>query len=151
MWESRVKAQKKQRHKTTALLATYETSGENPTGGNLCAKFAYVTLTTVRVHLFQIASFFAFYSGIIATGRRFVKAFIPKSGKLFRRAKCITESLCTKNEKNAFSGLLFEKTVLQYNAYLPVAQLDSASDSDSEGRRFESFRVGHQDTRKGSV
>ena len=26
--------------------------------------------------------------------------------------------------------------------HLPVAQLDSASDSDSEGRRFESFRVG---------
>ena len=25
---------------------------------------------------------------------------------------------------------------------LPVAQLDSASDSDSEGRRFESYRVG---------
>ena len=28
--------------------------------------------------------------------------------------------------------------------YLPVAQLDSASDSDSEGRRFESFRVGQK-------
>ena len=28
--------------------------------------------------------------------------------------------------------------------FLPVAQLDSASDSDSEGRRFESYRVGHQ-------
>ena len=26
--------------------------------------------------------------------------------------------------------------------YLPVAQLDSASDSDSEGRRFKSFRAG---------
>ena len=26
--------------------------------------------------------------------------------------------------------------------YLPVAQLDSASDSDSEGQRFESARVG---------
>ena len=26
--------------------------------------------------------------------------------------------------------------------FLPVAQLDSASDSDSEGRRFESYRVG---------
>ena len=53
-------------------------------------------------------------------------------------------SLGGKNEKNAFSGLLFEKTVLQYNAYLPVAQLDSASDSDSEGRRFESCRVGQK-------
>ena len=29
------------------------------------------------------------------------------------------------------------------NKHLPVAQLDSASDSDSEGRRFESCRVGH--------
>ena len=28
--------------------------------------------------------------------------------------------------------------------FLPVAQLDSASDSDSEGRRFESFRVGQK-------
>ena len=27
---------------------------------------------------------------------------------------------------------------------LPVAQLDSASDSDSEGRRFESYRVGQK-------
>ena len=49
-----------------------------------------------------------------------------------------------KNEKNAFSGLLFRFSVLQYNAYLPVAQLDSASDSDSEGRRFESCRVGQK-------
>ena len=33
----------------------------------------------------------------------------------------------------------------QYNLiFLPVAQLDSASDSDSEGRRFESYRVGQQ-------
>ena len=33
-----------------------------------------------------------------------------------------------------------------YNSifYLPVAQLDSASDSDSEGRRFKSFRVGQK-------
>ena len=30
--------------------------------------------------------------------------------------------------------------------YLPVAQLDSASDSDSEGRRFESYRVGQNKT-----
>ena len=32
-----------------------------------------------------------------------------------------------------------------------MAQLDSASDSDSEGRRFESCRVGQKDTRKRSV
>ena len=31
---------------------------------------------------------------------------------------------------------------------LPVAQLDSASDSDSEGQRFESVRVGQ--TKKGA-
>ena len=29
--------------------------------------------------------------------------------------------------------------------YLPVAQLDSASDSDSEGQRFESARAGHEE------
>ena len=32
--------------------------------------------------------------------------------------------------------------------YLPVAQLDSASDSDSEGRRFKSFRAGQEKTTK---
>ena len=31
--------------------------------------------------------------------------------------------------------------------YLPVAQLDSASDSDSEGQRFESVRVGQTNNR----
>ena len=34
------------------------------------------------------------------------------------------------------------------NQYLPVAQLDSASDSDSEGRRFESFRAGQEKATK---
>ena len=33
-------------------------------------------------------------------------------------------------------------TPIFFTLYLPVAQLDSASDSDSEGRRFKSFRVG---------
>ena len=37
--------------------------------------------------------------------------------------------------------------MIQYTAYLPVAQLDSASDSDSEGRRFESCRVGQKNNR----
>ena len=32
--------------------------------------------------------------------------------------------------------------------YLPVAQLDSARDSDSRGRRFESCRVGQKKERK---
>ncbi len=35
-----------------------------------------------------------------------------------------------------------------YEQYLPVAQLDSASDSDSEGRRFESYRVGQKSVDK---
>ena len=35
----------------------------------------------------------------------------------------------------------------RYTKHLPVAQLDSASDSDSEGRRFESFRVGQKESR----
>ena len=34
--------------------------------------------------------------------------------------------------------------MVQYKGHLPVAQLDSASDSDSEGQRFESARVGQQ-------
>ena len=37
-----------------------------------------------------------------------------------------------------------EKSSWQQTNVLPVAQLDSASDSDSEGRRFESFRVGQK-------
>ena len=45
------------------------------------------------------------------------------------------------------STLHLKKVVLYYigikKGHLPVAQLDSASDSDSEGRRFESCRVGH--------
>ena len=38
---------------------------------------------------------------------------------------------------------------LWYNiqgSFLPVAQLDSASDSDSEGRRFKSFRAGQKNS-----
>ena len=40
--------------------------------------------------------------------------------------------------------MLFTREVFcdTINPHLPVAQLDSASDSDSAGRRFESFRVG---------
>ena len=49
-----------------------------------------------------------------------------------------------KTKKLARGSLLFEKIVIQYSPYLPVAQLDSASDSDSEGRRFESCRVGQK-------
>ena len=32
--------------------------------------------------------------------------------------------------------------MLKYIMYLPVAQLDRATDSDSVGRRFESYRAG---------
>ena len=35
-----------------------------------------------------------------------------------------------------------KRTITKSNN-LPVAQLDSASDSDSEGQRFKSVRVGH--------
>ena len=56
------------------------------------------------------------------------------------------------NEVTFFQkGVAFSRQVC-YNrgvnsiSYLPVAQLDSASDSDSEGRRFESFRVGQKST-----
>ncbi len=52
-------------------------------------------------------------------------------------------------ERNTGRGGNFSKKGLQFTGdcgiipmFLPVAQLDSASDSDSEGRRFESFRVG---------
>ncbi len=106
-----------------------------------------MTLTTVRVHLFQIASFFAFYRGIIATFGQFVNPFFRKGQKIKAAADPFSMSLGGKNEKNAFNGLLFRFSVLQYNAYLPVAQLDSASDSDSEGRRFESCRVGQKSRR----
>ena len=46
--------------------------------------------------------------------------------------------------------LLYKYFNLCYNTKaqinLPVAQLDSASDSDSEGQRFESVRVGQKST-----
>ena len=45
-----------------------------------------------------------------------------------------------------FFTLLFDKNMVEY-IYLPVAQLDSASDSDSEGQRFESARVGQKSDR----
>ena len=37
-------------------------------------------------------------------------------------------------------------THIVFYAYLPVAQLDRATDSDSVGRRFESCRVGQTDS-----
>ena len=42
----------------------------------------------------------------------------------------------------AFARKLWYNSAVGKIKYLPVAQLDSASDSDSEGRRFESFRAG---------
>ena len=47
-----------------------------------------------------------------------------------------------KSQKIPFFTLQRFKTMVQYRGHLPVAQLDSASDSDSEGQRFESARVG---------
>ena len=48
-----------------------------------------------------------------------------------------------KNQRKPFTFLGFCAIL---HKHLPVAQLDSASDSDSEGRRFKSFRVGQQKT-----
>ena len=77
-------------------------------------------------------------------GGSFPQGSSPGKTEIFRRK--------TATEKGALAATFFEKGVaffsqVCYNgvvkiSYLPVAQLDSASDSDSEGRRFESFRVG---------
>ena len=55
------------------------------------------------------------------------------------------KNLFSFQKKSAF--LLYNARLLWYNThyklkFLPVAQLDSASDSDSEGQRFKSVRVG---------
>ena len=55
------------------------------------------------------------------------------------------KNLFSFQKKRAF--LLYNARLLWYNThyklkFLPVAQLDSASDSDSEGQRFKSVRVG---------
>lgn len=42
-------------------------------------------------------------------------------------------------QAGGYQGLLQERQV-----YPPVAKLDIAADSDSEGRGFESLRAGHQ-------
>ena len=79
-------------------------------------------------------------------------------GVVFHRGIAPLQSsiFCQKRaeEKGGCLPTFFEKGVafleqVCYNdvvkiSYLPVAQLDSASDSDSEGRRFESFRVGQK-------
>ena len=72
-----------------------------------------MTLTTVRVHLFQIASFFAFYSGIIATGGRFVKAFPPKTGKIFSGREPSPKAFAEKTKKMHLAVYFCEK--LCYN------------------------------------
>ena len=47
-----------------------------------------------------------------------------------------------------FTNALFCDTIQRSDQNLPVAQLDSASDSDSEGRRFKSCRVGQNKKRE---
>ena len=47
-----------------------------------------------------------------------------------------------------FTNALFCDTIQRSIKNLPVAQLDSASDSDSEGQRFESVRVGQNNKRE---
>ena len=49
-----------------------------------------------------------------------------------------------------FTNALFCDTIQRSDQNLPVAQLDSASDSDSEGQRFESVRVGQNKARGAS-
>ena len=79
-------------------------------------------------------------------GGFFHRGIAPLQSSIFCQKKAV--------EKGAHRPTFFEKGVAFLNqvcyngvvkiSYLPVAQLDSASDSDSEGRRFESFRVGQQ-------
>lgn len=68
-------------------------------------------------------------------------AFTP-CGKL-RASKKFSKSIAFR------PGLCYNISALRDSQrHLPVAQLDSASDSDSEGRRFESFRVGQKHTQR---
>ena len=92
------------------------------------------------------------------------KTFLDNCGEIHRRRGSFPQGYCPSQngifcqkraeEKGGLLPTFFEKGVaflkqVCYNdvvkiSYLPVAQLDSASDSDSEGRRFESFRVGQE-------
>ena len=53
----------------------------------------------------------------------------------------VLSKIAVKIDGSLFTFLFFYDRI-NWLSYLPVAQLDSASDSDSEGQRFESVRVG---------
>ena len=57
-----------------------------------------------------------------------------KSGSFFKKALAIYQKSCYN----------VQRAIAPYIRFLPVAQLDSASDSDSEGQRFESAWVGQK-------
>ncbi len=75
---------------------------------------------------------------IIANPEIFVKGFFEKS---FVERKFLAKTLSSVPLCGIISPLRVQLIPAGIK-FLPVAQLDSASDSDSEGRRFESFRVG---------
>ena len=62
---------------------------------------------------------------------------------LYQKFFRLSITFCKKT-KNNFKNLDFFSALCYNIEYLPVAQLDSASDSDSEGQRFKSVRVGHK-------
>ena len=74
--------------------------------------------------------------GIISHRKRFVNTYF----KLFLKKY----SFFRKIGFFYFTKYVFCDTIHKSILYLPVAQLDSASDSDSEGQRFESVRVGQK-------
>ena len=77
--------------------------------------------------------------GIISHRKRFVNTYF----KLFLKKY----SFFRKIGFFYFTKYVFCDTIHKSILYLPVAQLDSASDSDSEGQRFESVRVGQNKAR----
>ena len=85
---------------------------------------------------------------IITDNFAFVNRYLQKKIVLFQIFLRFSENIFLFFEfRPCFSFFALYKNVsLWYNTftYLPVAQLDSASDSDSEGRRFESFRAGQK-------
>ena len=77
---------------------------------------------------------------IIAKANGFVNSFFEKS---FCRTKIFAKNL-VKRRTLWYNIPVAMRNYAQQPIFLPVAQLDSASDSDSEGRRFKSFRVGQK-------
>ena len=60
-------------------------------------------------------------------------------------------AICLKKNKKHCIIQIVAIGLICWRQRVPVAQLDRVSDSDSDGCRFESCRVHHQDTRKRSV